>query len=84
LNHLEDVSHDKNCHYLIAKAAEEGLEKLSPYYDRASPIIMAAPYVDPRCKLAYFYENGWSVGGDISNSFNGTQEDLIEKRVKPL
>ena len=81
LDRLEDVTRDPNKHGLIVKG-EAGLNKLSSYYDKASPIVMVATYMDPRCKLNYFVANGWHVGIGGGDEWH-EQEDFIMTRVKP-
>lgn len=82
LTHLEDVSLDKHKHALVVKGAAAGLEELSAYYDKASPVMMTATYLDPRCKMKYFINHGWNAGGRVESGMNGT-EDLIATKVKP-
>lgn len=83
LDGLEDVTRDSSKHDLIVKGAEAGLAKLSSYYDKASPIVMVATFMDPRCKLNYFVKNGWHTSGSASQDSNTPPEDLIQTRVKP-
>ena len=83
LNLLEDVTRDQSKHKLIRKGAAAGLEKLSNYYDKATPIVMVATLMDPRCKLEYFETHGWSHSGAIDDSFIPLDVDLISSRVKP-
>ena len=86
LNLLEDVKLDRSKHQLIRKGASAGLDKLSNYYDKASPVIMVATFLDPRCKLEYFENHGWNCGGENDNSFtqlDADNVDLISSRVKP-
>lgn len=83
---LEDVSqhlHRSISHTLIIKGASAGLEKLSAYYDKASHVVMAATFMDPRLKMQYFIENGWSCGGESRDAFQPIEENLITNRVKP-
>ena len=80
---LEDVSIDGSKHPLIVKGARADLEKLSVYYNKSSPVMMAATYVDPRFKMRYFVDSGWNSGAETDNAFNGTEENLIETRVIP-
>lgn len=44
---------------------------------------MATAFMDPRCKLNFFLANSWSVGGEMSDSYQPLGEDLILTRVKP-
>ncbi|KZS00233.1 Uncharacterized protein APZ42_003555, partial [Daphnia magna] len=63
-----------------------GLDKLANYYDKASPIVMVATFLDPRCKLEYFETHGWNCGGENDNSFaqlDADNVDLFSSRVKP-
>lgn len=83
---LEDVSqkrHESITHPLIVEGATAGLDKLSSYYDKASPIVMAATFMDPRLKMQYFIENGWNCGGESRDAFQATDENLITGRVRP-
>ena len=83
LTHLEDVSLDTTKHALVVKGAKAGLQELSAYYDKASPVMITATYLDPRCKMKYFVNHGWN-GGRVGGALNGTNEvDLITTRVKP-
>ena len=83
LDNVEEVIRQQKAHHLIIKGAEAGFNKLSSYYDKASPIIMAATFMDPRCKLHYFVSAGWRVAGEIDDSYAGTDENLIVTRVRP-
>uniref|UniRef100_A0A0P6EU04 Zinc finger protein n=1 Tax=Daphnia magna TaxID=35525 RepID=A0A0P6EU04_9CRUS len=84
LNLLEETSQDPSNHPLLVKGAAAGLLKLSAYYDKASPVVMAATFMDPRCKMQYFIDNGWSCGGETVDAFDGIEENLITSRVKPV
>ena len=83
LNLLEDVSRDEKKNHLIVQGAAAGLLQLSSYYDKSSPMILAATFMDPRCKMKYFVDHGWSSGGETNNSYSDLDEDLITARVKP-
>jgi hypothetical protein len=83
LNLLEDVTRDPSKHLLIRKGAAAGLDKLSYYYDKTSPMVMVATFLDPRCKLEYFVTHGWNYGGAMDDSFTPLDVDLISSRVKP-
>ncbi|KZR97725.1 Uncharacterized protein APZ42_007241, partial [Daphnia magna] len=83
LDLLEKVSTDRRKHPLIQKGAQAGLRKLSSYYDKSSPLVMTATFMDPRCKINYFLVNGWNVGAELTNSYSSLDEDLISTRVKP-
>ncbi|KZS01068.1 Zinc finger protein [Daphnia magna] len=83
---LEDVSQSRHRsikHPLIVMAATAGLKKLSSYYDKASPIVMAATFLDPRLKIQYFIDNGWDCGGESRDAFQPLDENLITGRVMP-
>ena len=83
---MEDVAcgnYAKTNHVLIVSGAQAGLDKLAKYYDKASPVLMAAAFMDPRLKMTYFVENGWDFGGAIMDEFQGTGENLISGRVRP-
>ena len=83
---LEDVAychHASINHPLIVEGAQAGLLKLSAYYDKASPIVMTATFMDPRLKMQYFLENGWSCGANDNDSYQASDENLILSRVKP-
>ena len=83
---LEGVSqrrHDLITHNLIVRGATAGLEKLSSYYDKSFPIVMAATFIDSRLKMQYFIDNGWNCGGETRDAFQSTDEDLIASRVRP-
>ncbi|XP_057371912.1 uncharacterized protein LOC130692850 [Daphnia carinata] len=84
LNLLEETSQEPSNHPLLVKGAAAGLLKLSTYYDKASPVVMAATFMDPRCKMQYFIDNGWSCGGETVDAFDGIEENLITSRVKPV
>ncbi|KAI9560793.1 hypothetical protein GHT06_011745 [Daphnia sinensis] len=84
LNLLEETSQEPSNHPLLVKGAAAGLLKLSAYYDKASPVVMAATFMDPRCKMQYFIDNGWSCGGETVDAFDGIEENLITSRVKPV
>lgn len=83
LDLFEEVSRDDTKHTLIQKGAKAGLDKLLSYYDKSSPLIMTATFMDPRCKMNYFIANGWNVGGELADSYAPSDEDLILTRVKP-
>ena len=83
LTFLEDVAHDKKKPALVVKGSKAGLRTFSTSYDEASPVMMVATYLDPRCKMQYFIDHGWNDGGQIDNAFHGTEENLINTRVKP-
>ncbi|KZS03598.1 Uncharacterized protein APZ42_033644 [Daphnia magna] len=51
LDQLEEASCDHSKHPLLVQGAAAGFAKLSSYYDKASPLVMAATFVDPRCKM---------------------------------
>jgi len=83
---LEDVSqsrHESITHPLIEEGVITGFDKLSSYYDKSSPIIMASTFMDPRLKMQYFIDNGWNCGGETRDAFESTEEDLIASRVRP-
>ncbi|KAI9557257.1 hypothetical protein GHT06_017080 [Daphnia sinensis] len=83
---LEDVfqcRHRSIQHPLIVSAAVAGLEKLSSYYDKASPIVMAATFLNPRLKMEYIVDNGWDCGGESQDAFQPLDENLITSRVRP-
>jgi hypothetical protein len=82
---LEDVSQRRHefTHNLIVRGAAAGLEKLSSYYHKASLIVMAATFMDPRLKMQYFIDNGWNCWGETRDAFESTDEDLIASRVRP-
>lgn len=84
LNLLEETSRDESKDPLLVKGAAAGLLKLSAYYDEASPVVMAATFLDPRCKMQYFIDNGWSCGGETADAYVGIEENLIATRVKPV
>ena len=81
---LEDVSRERTKHSLIVEAAKAGLQKLSDYYEKASPVMMAATYIDPKFKMEYFVDQGWNCGTETCDAFQTTDENLIETRVKPV
>lgn len=58
---LEDVPknrHESITQPSIVEGASAGLEILSFYYDKTSPIVMAVTFMDPRLKMQYFIDNG--------------------------
>ncbi|KAK4017339.1 hypothetical protein OUZ56_032286 [Daphnia magna] len=83
LDQLEEASRDHSKHPLLVQGAAAGFAKLSSYYNKAFPLVMAATFVDPRCKMKYFIDNGWSTGGGTYDAYIGTDENLIISRVKP-
>lgn len=77
---------DRSNHQLIRKDTAAGLHKLPNYYDKASPIVMIATFLGPRCKLEYFENHGWNCGGYNENAFTQLDTDnvdLMSSRVKP-
>ncbi len=82
LDLLEDVSRDKKKNPLVVQGAAAGLQKLFAYY-KSSPLVMAATFMDPRCKMQYFVDHGWNSGGQTTDAFSDLEEDLISARVKP-
>lgn len=83
---LEDVSkgrHESITHSLIVKGAAAGLQKLASYYDKSSPVVMAATFMDPRLKMQYFIENGWNCGEESQDALQAMDKKLITSRVKP-
>ena len=83
LDYLEDTAKDANQIQKIVKGAQAGLDKLSSYYDKASPIVMVATFLDPRCKMNYFVVNGWNCGRSQDPFASSETEDLITTRVRP-
>lgn len=70
---LEDISknlHESISHPLIVEGASASLQKLSLYYDKTSPIVIAATFMDPRLKMQYFIDNGWQCGGNRGMHLN--------------
>ncbi|XP_057373479.1 uncharacterized protein LOC130694417 [Daphnia carinata] len=83
LNLLEETSRDESKHTLIVKGASAGLQILSAYYEEASPLLMAATFMDPRCKMQYFVESGCNFGGETGDGCT-VIEDRMAARVKPV
>lgn len=84
LNLLEETSRDESKHPLVVKGAAAGLQKLSAYYEEASPLLMAATFMDPRCKMQYFVDSGCNFGVEIGEACTIIEEDLMTTRVKPV
>lgn len=62
----------------ILDAAKSAHEKLMKYYEKTTPVYLAATVLDPRLKLIYFQENGFEEGNDEAGG-----ENLIETRIIP-
>ena len=64
LDLLEKDSTDQKKHPLIQKGEHARLNKLSLHYDKSFPLVMTATFVDPRCKMNFF----WSTSGMLVQS----------------
>ncbi|XP_045029823.1 uncharacterized protein LOC123472419 [Daphnia magna] len=53
---------------LIQEGAQAGLKKLSSYYEKSSPLVKTATFMDARCRMNYFLVNDWNVGAELTNS----------------
>lgn len=83
LDFTEDWKNNKDKSDLSREGAARAFDKLAKYYEKVAALLMAATFMDPRCKLKYFEVNGWEQGSETTNSTTSTEENLIESRVMP-
>ena len=76
----EDIFNYSTKNALVRKAACSGLAKLSHYYDKSSPLVMTATYLE--CKMNDFIQNKWDEGGELDNAFNSIYPIKNRPRVR--
>lgn len=59
MDHTEDIINSENI-ISIKEAAEKCKEKLLEYYNKTNETYLIATVLDPRFKMLYYEENGWS------------------------